>query len=95
MKKKLAIIGGGVSGLTAGIYAQMSGMESTVYEQHSIAGGELTGWERQGCHIDNCVHWLVGLRRERYTQHLARDGRSDGRARLGNPERGFLPRCRR
>lgn len=60
MKKKLAIIGGGVSGLTAGIYAQMSGMESTVYEQHSIAGGELTGWERQGCHIDNCVHWLVG-----------------------------------
>lgn len=49
-----------MSGLTAGIYAQMCGFESTVYEQHTVVGGELTGWERQGCHIDNCVHWLIG-----------------------------------
>lgn len=60
MKRKVAIIGGGVSGLTAGIYAQMCGFESVVYEQHTIVGGELTGWNRQGCHIDNCVHWLIG-----------------------------------
>lgn len=60
MKRRVAIIGGGVSGLTAGIYAQMCGLESIVYEQHTIVGGELTGWERQGCHIDNCVHWLIG-----------------------------------
>lgn len=60
MEKKLAIIGGGVSGLTAGIYARMCGFDTTIYEQHTIVGGELTGWMRHGCHIDNCVHWLVG-----------------------------------
>lgn len=60
MKRKLAVIGGDVSGLTAGIYAQMCGFESTIYEQHTIVGGELTGWNRHGCHIDNCVHWLIG-----------------------------------
>lgn len=60
MDRKIAIIGGGVSGLTAGIYAQMNGFQSTIYEQHTIVGGELTGWNRLGCHIDNCVHWLIG-----------------------------------
>ncbi len=58
--KRVAIIGGGVAGLSAGIYAQMCGLESVIYEQHTIAGGELTGWERGGCHIDNCVHWMTG-----------------------------------
>lgn len=57
---KILIIGGGVSGLSAGIYAQLQGYEAIICERHNIAGGNLTGWDRGGYHIDNCVHWLTG-----------------------------------
>lgn len=54
------IIGAGVAGLSAGICAQMAGHQATVYERHFRAGGNLTGWDRKGYHIDNCIHWLTG-----------------------------------
>lgn len=57
---KVMIIGGGVAGLSAGIYARLSGHEAIVCEKHVIAGGNLTGWSRGGYHIDNCIHWLTG-----------------------------------
>lgn len=56
----IIIIGGGVSGLSAGIYAQMNGHNATIYEKHFKAGGNLTGWDRGEYHIDNCIHWLTG-----------------------------------
>lgn len=58
--KKIVIIGGGISGLTAGIYAQKAGFESVIYEKHTIAGGQCTGWNRKGCFIDGCLDWLTG-----------------------------------
>ncbi len=57
--KKVIIIGGGIAGLTAGIYARQYGFETEIYEKHTIPGGECTGWNRQGYHIDNCIHWLT------------------------------------
>lgn len=57
---KIIIIGGGVAGLSAGIYARISGHTAIVCERHKIAGGNLTGWQREGYHIDNCIHWLTG-----------------------------------
>ncbi len=57
---KIIIIGAGVSGLSAGIYAQLAGYNVTMYERHFKAGGNLTGWDRHGYHIDNCIHWLTG-----------------------------------
>lgn len=60
MPKQVLILGGGISGLTAGIYAQKMGFQSEIYEKHSIPGGECTGWDRKGFHIDGCVHWLTG-----------------------------------
>lgn len=56
----IAIVGGGVAGLSAGIYAQIHGHHATIYEKHLKAGGNLTGWNRNGYHIDNCIHWLTG-----------------------------------
>ncbi len=57
---KIVIIGGGIAGLTAGIYAQKNGFESEIHERHAIVGGQCTGWLRQGYKLDNCVHWLTG-----------------------------------
>ena len=57
---KVLIVGGGVAGLSAGIYARLSGHEAIVCEKHAIAGGNLTGWNRGEYHIDNCIHWLTG-----------------------------------
>ena len=57
---KIVIVGGGVAGLSAGIYARLAGHSAVVCERHHIAGGNLTGWNRSGYHIDNCIHWLTG-----------------------------------
>ncbi|AEV28244.1 phytoene dehydrogenase-like oxidoreductase [Sphaerochaeta pleomorpha str. Grapes] len=59
-KKKVIIIGAGVAGLTAGIYALKKGYLVELYEKNPIAGGECTGWDRKGYHIDNCIHWMIG-----------------------------------
>ena len=58
----IAIIGGGIAGLAAGIFAQANGFKSTILEKHTITGGECTGWNRRGYHIDGCIHWLVGTK---------------------------------
>lgn len=57
---RIVIVGGGVAGLSAGIYSLMDGHSVTVCEQHHTAGGNLTGWQRGEYHIDNCIHWLTG-----------------------------------
>jgi len=56
----VVIIGGGVSGLSAGIYARKFGLNAIVCERHKIVGGNLTGWRRGEYQIDNCIHWLTG-----------------------------------
>ncbi len=60
--KKIVIIGGGIAGLTAGIFAQKNGFESIILEKHHTLGGECTGWDRDGYHLDGCIHWLIGTR---------------------------------
>ncbi len=63
MQKKVVIIGGGIAGLSAGIYARLAGFEAEIYEKNSTPGGECTGWNREGFHIDNCIHWLTGTKK--------------------------------
>ena len=58
--KKVIVVGGGIAGLSAGIYALKAGYEAEIYEKNAIAGGECMGWNRRGYHIDNCIHWLTG-----------------------------------
>lgn len=58
-KKKVAIIGAGISGLTAGIYALKAGFDAEIYERNASVGGLCTGWYRKGSYIDGCIHWLT------------------------------------
>ena len=63
MAKKIVIIGGGVAGLSAGIYARLNGFDAEIIEMHSVTGGQCTAWDRKGYRFDYCLHWLVGTRK--------------------------------
>lgn len=63
VKEKAVIIGGGIAGLAAGIYALKAGFDAEIYEKNAIPGGECIGWNRKGFHIDNCIHWLTGTKK--------------------------------
>lgn len=58
--KSVIIVGAGIAGLSAGIYAQMNGYKSRIFELHSQPGGLVTAWKRKGYTIDGCIHWLTG-----------------------------------
>lgn len=60
--KKVVIIGGGISGMTAGVLLQKAGFNTEIYEKNALPGGQCTGWKREGYFIDNCIHWLTGTR---------------------------------
>ena len=70
---EILIIGGGVAGLSAGIYAQLNGHHATICEKQTIAGGNLTGWQRGEYHIDNCIHWLTGTNPKTKTYKMWED----------------------
>lgn len=58
--KKVIIVGAGVGGLSAGIYGQLNGFDTEIFEMHTIPGGECTGWKRKDYYFDGCIHWLMG-----------------------------------
>ena len=60
---KVIIIGAGVAGLTAGIYAARAGHDVTLYEQGHRPGGLCGSWDRQGYHFEGSLHWLTGSSR--------------------------------
>jgi phytoene dehydrogenase-like protein len=62
-KGKVIIIGGGVAGLSTGIYGQLNGFDTQIFEMHDKPGGQCTAWERGGYRFDYCLHWLIGTRR--------------------------------
>jgi phytoene dehydrogenase-like protein len=60
MRKNVAIIGGGIAGLSAGCYLQMNGYNTQIFELHTLPGGLCTSWKRKRYDIDTCIHWLSG-----------------------------------
>ena len=61
-QKTIVIIGAGISGLAAGIYAEQNGFHAIVLEKNPSVGGLCTGWYRKGHYIDGCIHWLTGTK---------------------------------
>ena len=59
---KVAIVGGGIAGLSCGIYLAKNNIDVTIYEKNHYAGGFLTTWERKGSLIDGCMHWMLGTK---------------------------------
>lgn len=59
--KKVAIIGAGIAGLSAGCYLRMNGYETEIFEAHSIPGGLCTSWKTDGYLFDGCLHSMGAL----------------------------------
>ncbi len=58
--KRVAIVGAGIAGLAAGVYARQSGFDATIFESHVIPGGASTSWSRKGYLFEGGMHWLTG-----------------------------------
>jgi phytoene dehydrogenase-like protein len=58
--RKIVIIGGGIAGLCAAVYAGKCGYEVELLEQHDSPGGLATSWHRGDYTFETCLHWLVG-----------------------------------
>ena len=61
-RKTIVIIGAGVSGLSAGVYAEQHGFHAILLEKNPSVGGMCTGWYRKGYYLDGCIHWLTGTK---------------------------------
>ena len=61
-KKKVVIIGGGIAGLSAAVYALRCGYAVELLESNSQTGGLAMSWKRGGYTFETCLHWLVGSR---------------------------------
>ena len=64
-KKSLIVLGAGLSGLSAGIYALKEGYQVTLLEKEGYVGGLCTTWSRQNECIDGCIHWLTGYKSDK------------------------------
>jgi phytoene desaturase len=56
---QVIIIGAGLSGLSAGCYAQMNDYQSHIFEHHSQPGGVAATWRRGEYLIDGGIHFVM------------------------------------
>ena len=59
-EKRVIIIGAGLAGLSAGVFAQRNGYQSQIFEHHSQAGGVAAAWRRGDYLIDGGIHFAMG-----------------------------------
>src|SRR5690606_34745441 len=57
MKKKVSIIGSGVSSLAASCYLAQAGYEVTIYEKNDSIGGRARQLKKEGCTFDMGPSW--------------------------------------
>ncbi len=60
MKYDVIIIGGGLSGLTAGIVAASRGKKTLLLEKHTTVGGLAAGFTRKGFYFDSGMSRVMG-----------------------------------
>ena len=61
MKYDVVIIGGGLGGLSCGVMLSKEGLKVCVLEQHSVIGGCLQSFSRNGRTLDTGMHYVGSL----------------------------------
>lgn len=59
---RIVIVGAGIAGLSAAVYALKCGYNVEVLEMNDQAGGLAMSWRRGPYTFETCLHWLVGSR---------------------------------
>ena len=62
MAKSIIIIGAGMGGMAAGIYGQINGYDTQIFEMHTKPGGQCASWKRNGYTFDACIHHFFGCK---------------------------------
>lgn len=70
---KIIIVGGGIAGLCAGVYARSCGYEAIILEAQDEVGGLATSWRRGEYTFETCLHWLLGSNPESDMYHEWRE----------------------
>lgn len=73
MKKNVAIIGGGIAGLNAGVELLQHGYDVSLYEKNEEVGGLCSGYFVDGYNVDCCLHWLMGTKKRTIIGELWRN----------------------
>ncbi len=79
--KSVIIIGAGMAGLSAGVYAQSNGYRTRMFEHHAVPGGVVTTWKRKGYTVNYAPHFMWDARPGEPIYDLYQDT-------------GILPECR-
>ncbi len=61
-RKRVIIIGAGLAGLSTGIYCQINGYQTHIFEHGHQPGGVSATWKRKGYIIDGGIHFFMGYR---------------------------------
>jgi len=57
---RVVIIGAGIAGLCAGVYAKTAGFDVEILEMSDASGGLATSWKRHDYTFETCLYWLFG-----------------------------------
>ncbi len=49
-----------MGGMAAGVYGQLNGYHTEVFERHVVPGGQCAAWKRKEYILDACIHHLFG-----------------------------------
>ena len=69
----VAVIGAGIAGLAAAVYARRAGLSVRVLERHTTPGGLCTAWKRSGYVFDYCIDYFVGSGKDQGYYKLWKD----------------------
>ena len=72
-RKKIIVIGAGLAGLAAGIYARINGYDAHIFEHGNQPGGVSATWKRKGFRIDGGIHFYMGYRPGQPVHRLYRE----------------------
>jgi len=85
-RRKIIIVGAGIAGLCAAVYARRCGYEAELIEMHDAAGGLATSWRRGDYTFETCLHWLLGSNPDSMMYARWREVFDIGQLKFVNPE---------
>ncbi|MFB0565382.1 MAG: NAD(P)-binding protein [Candidatus Aminicenantaceae bacterium] len=92
MAESIIIIGAGMGGMAVGIYGQMDGYETQIFEMNTKPGGQCTSWKRKGFTFDSCIHYFFGCKPASSVHQMWHELGASAKRMARNLKHGFIRR---